>query len=263
MTDLPATIADDLPEGLRAHAADGVLTVTFDRAEKRNAITYAMYRALVRLIDHAAADDGVRALSFAAAGSIFTAGHDVSGFAQGAEIAFDEKPSYLFMQRLSTFPKPVVAALNGDAVGIGATMLLHCDLVYAVPGCTLVFPFTKMGLIPEFGSTFHLPQLIGHRRTMALFLGSGRCSAEQAVQWGIVNELAAPDRLAAAAAGALADIVALSPEAVRHTKALAKAPHADGTAAAIATEAALFHELLASDFVRNRIGAIQRSISGR
>ncbi|WP_397584821.1 enoyl-CoA hydratase/isomerase family protein [Sphingorhabdus sp.] len=261
MSHLNTNISARQHEGILADVADGVLTVTLDREDKRNAITYDMYLAIVHLLEQARSDRRVRCILFRAQGSIFTAGHDVSGFAKGVDMAFDQKPSYKFMQSLSTCPKPVVAMLNGDAVGIGATMLLHCDLVYAVPGARLVFPFTKMGLVPEFGSTYHLPLRIGHQKAMELFLRQGLCSTKEAAAWGIVNEVVPRQRIHAVVADALADIVALSPEAVTQTKALAKAAFSSANEIAIATEAQVFHELLRSDFVRHRIASIQRSIS--
>jgi len=203
-----------LTSGLEIGFADHVLAITLNRESKKNAITYDMYLAIVELLNLAKNAQDVRCVLFNATGSIFTAGHDVSGFTQGLKLAYDEKPSYLFMQCLANFPKPVVAALNGNAIGIGATMLFHCDLVYAVPDCLLVFPFTGMGLIPEFASTTYLPLLLGHRKAMALLLHDRKCSAAQAVEWGIVNETIPIDQMSRAISDALADIVALSPDAV-------------------------------------------------
>jgi enoyl-CoA hydratase/carnithine racemase len=250
-------------DGLGLSESGGILTIRLDRPDKRNAITYDMYVAIAALLERAAQDEEIRCIVLAAAGSIFTAGHDVSGFARGLALAPEEKPSFAFMHALSDFPKPVIAALNGDAVGIGATLLLHCDLVYAVPGCRLVFPFMKMGLIPEFGSTFSLPRLIGHRKSMELFLKDGQCSAERAADWGIVNEVVPVDQLSDTVAGAAGAIAALSPDAVRETKRLLKKHDRAGLDEAILEEAHCFHELLKTEFVREKLGAIQRDISGR
>ncbi|MBY8821756.1 enoyl-CoA hydratase-related protein [Sphingomonas colocasiae] len=249
--------SDDLLADIRDH----VMTIRFNRPTKRNAITYAMYERIIDLIGRAERDDTVRCLLFAGSGPIFTAGHDVSGFAQGLALAYDEKPSYIFMKRLADFSKPVAAALNGDAVGIGATMLFHCDFVYAVPDCRLVFPFADMGLIPEFASSAYLPQLVGQRRAMALLLKDRGCSAEEGIALGIVNETVAAENLAAHVANRLAGITALSPDAVAETKRLLKAGTREAIGIAIAEEARSFHDLLHSPFVRDRLAAIRQRIS--
>ncbi len=241
---------------------DHVMTIRLNREGKRNSITYAMYRALVALIASAERDDTVRCLVFASTGSIFTAGHDVSGFTKGMDLAYDEKPSFLFMEALSNFPKPVIAAVNGDAVGIGATMLFHCDLVYAVPDCRLVFPFAEMGLIPEFASSYFLPQLMGHKRAMSLLLKDRRCAIDEAVRLGIVNETVPPEALSAHVAETAAGIAALSPDAVAMTKKLLKTDGRQAVQAAIREEAEGFHDLLQSPFVRDRLAAIRQRISG-
>lgn len=241
---------------------DHVMTIRLNREGKRNSITYAMYRELVALIASAERDEAVRCVVLASTGSIFTAGHDVSGFTQGMDLAYDEKPSFLFMESLSNFPKPVIAALNGDAVGIGATLLFHCDLVYAVPDCRLVFPFAEMGLIPEFASSYFLPQLMGHKRAMALLLKERRCGIEEAVRLGIVNETVSREDLTAHVAETAAGIAALSPEAVAMTKKLLKTDGRQAVQAAIRQEAESFHDLLQSPFVRDRLAAIRQRISG-
>ncbi|WP_321393856.1 enoyl-CoA hydratase/isomerase family protein [Emcibacter sp.] len=249
--------------GLELGVSDNVLTVRLDREKKRNSITYDMYDAITEALRMAEAEDEIRAVLFTASGSIFTAGHDVGGFSRGLDLAYDEKPSYSFMQTLSRFPKPVVAAVNGDAVGIGATLLLHCDLVYAVPDCRIIFPFIKMGLVPEFASTYFLPRLLGYKKAMSLFLREGGCSAEQALEWGIFNELVPSARLQDYVADVLKGLVKLSPDAVMQTKQLAKMTTQEPVQATIAEEARVFHELLGSDFVLGRLETIQQKISGK
>ena len=124
-------------DGLDIVVADNVMTIRFDREHKRNSITYDMYRVLTASLKRAERDEQIRCILLTSSGPPFSSGHDVGGFSQGMDLAYDEKPSFAFMECLSAFPKPVVAALNGDAVGIGATMLFHCDFVYAVPDCHL------------------------------------------------------------------------------------------------------------------------------
>lgn len=261
MSDTKSPFDSENIEGLAGGLDAHVLTIRLDRPGKRNAITYDMYVAITAMLDRAAADDAVRCVIITGSGSIFTAGHDVAGFARGLSMAVEDKPSFSFMTALSQFPKPVIAALNGDAVGIGATMLLHCDLVYAVPEATLIFPFMTMGLIPEFASTFYLPRMIGHRRAMELFLRQGRCTPHDALGWGLVNRIVPGDALMDVVDQAAREVAELSPDAVRETKRLAKAHDRQAVSEAIADEAHCFHRLLDTDFVRERLGAIRHDIS--
>lgn len=254
-------VEDIRAEGLEVGLADHVLTITLDRPAKRNAITYDMYEALTALLDHAAADSDIHCILFKGEGSIFTAGHDVSGFARGLSLAVEEKPSFGFMRALSECPKPVIAAVNGDAVGIGATMLFHCDMVYAVAGSSLIFPFMKMGLVPEFASTHFLSRVIGHQRAIELFARGGRCSVEQAAAWGMVNAVVAEGELAEVVRTAASDLALLSPAAVQETKRLMKHADRDAVRDAIGREAHCFHALLGSEFVMARLNAPGRRVS--
>lgn len=249
------------PTGIEVTVADRIMTIRLSREGKRNAITYDMYRELVDLLHVAERSEDIGCVLFASIGTIFTAGHDVSGFAQGLEMAYDEKPSFLFMKALVDFPKPVAAALNGNAVGIGATMLLHCDLVYGVPEARIVFPFADMGLIPEFASSLLLPRLAGHRRAMAILLHERGCDMKTAVDLGLVNEAVPRDELEPRARQILRGIAALSPDAVARTKALLKADDRAAIHATMRQEAESFHQLLHSPFVRNRLAAIRARIS--
>lgn len=236
-----------------------VVTIRFDRPDKRNAITYEMYVAMTQLLAIARDDDRVRCVVFTGTGRIFSAGHDVSGFARGLSIAPQDKPSYAFMEAVAAFPKPIIASVCGDAIGIGATLLLHCDFVYAASESRLVFPFIKMGLIPEFGSTVIMPTQIGYRKAMDLFLKDGECSAECAEQWGIVSRTMPYDELTPYTSEIAAHIAALSPEAVAETKRLMKMGSMPQVTGAIAEEAQIFHRLLQTEAVRDRLRPVDRS----
>ncbi len=249
------------PTGIEVAVADRIMTIRLSRESKRNAISYDMYRRLVALLDIAEHDEDISCVLFASTGAIFTAGHDVAGFAQGLEMAYDEKPSFHFMKALVDFPKPIAAALNGNAVGIGATMLLHCDMVYGVPEARIVFPFADMGLIPEFASSLLLPRLAGHRRAMAILLNERGCDMRTAVDLGLVNEAVPREELEAHALRVLGGIAALSLDAVVMTKTLLKADERAAIHAAMRQEAESFHQLLHSPFVRNRLAAIRARIS--
>ena len=141
----------------------GVATITIDRPEKKNAITGDMYDALVASLKRAADDKSVRAVLITGAGTAFTAGNDLKDFSNPRFIEPDS-PVLGFMHALAAFEKPVVAAVNGLAVGIGVTLLLHCDLVYVADNATFSMPFTSLGLVPEFASTLLLPLVAGRVR---------------------------------------------------------------------------------------------------
>ena len=138
----------------------GVATLTFNRPEKKNAIDAAMYEALAAHLGSAGADRAVRAVLITGAGNAFTAGNDLKDFGDPRFIQPDS-PVLTFMHALAGFEKPVIAAVNGIAVGIGVTLLLHCDLVYAADSATFSMPFVQLGLVPEFGSTLLLPAIAG------------------------------------------------------------------------------------------------------
>src|SRR5688572_12357539 len=135
----------------------GVATLTFDRPAKKNAITAEMYEQFVAGLQQAASDTSVRAVLIAGAGGTFTAGNDLKDFSN-PKFAQADSPVIGFMQGLAAFEKPVIAAVQGLAIGIGVTMLLHCDLVYVADDATFSMPFTSLGLVPEFASTLLLPQ---------------------------------------------------------------------------------------------------------
>src|SRR5690554_21520 len=130
--------------------SEGILRITLNRPHARNAITGAMYDCIRAELNAAASDDSVRVVVLDAVGGAFCAGNDINGFAMIRDMPLAERPGFQFMNVLARFPKPVVACLKGDAVGIGATLLLHCDLVYAVEQARLIFPFLQIGLVPEF-----------------------------------------------------------------------------------------------------------------
>ena len=156
---------------LRHHTDQGVLTLTLDRPEKRNALTPEMYLALAQSLASAAEDATVNAVLLLGHAGAFSSGNDVETFMRVGEVTADA-PVFRFMHALAGFPKPVVAAVDGMAIGIGATLLLHCDLIYASPRARLQFPFVRMGLCPEFAASLLLPRLLGRAwASEALLLG--------------------------------------------------------------------------------------------
>lgn len=167
----------------------GVTTIAFNRPEKKNAITDAMYGAVADALGAAAEDEAVRAVIIAGEGPDFTAGNDISMFAAVAAGQADIAESSVgrFLATISTFPKPLIAAVTGRAIGVGVTMLLHCDLVYVAEDAALILPFVDLGVVPEAGSSRLLPARIGHVRAFALFTLGEPLGGAEAVTLGLAN----------------------------------------------------------------------------
>lgn len=238
----------------------GVATLTFDRPEKKNAITGEMYEAIVRHLREAALDKSVHAVLITGAGSAFTAGNDLKDFAD-PKFARPDSPVLSFMQALATCEKPVVAAVNGMAVGIGVTMLLHCDLVYVAEGATFSMPFVNLGLVPEFGSTLLLPFLAGWVRAAEKLLLGRPFLAAEAVVMGLANAVLPPAELLPHAQAVAQSFNALPAGAVRDTKKLMRQAQAALVQEAILREAAVFGPRLAAPEAREAIAAIREKRS--
>jgi enoyl-CoA hydratase/carnithine racemase len=234
------------PAHIRVTTAERITTLRFDRPDKKNAITLEMYGALRAGLEAAAGDPTVRAVVIAGARDCFTAGNDLGDFlrvAQGGG-GGDVSASIGFLRALATFDKPIVAAVAGVAIGIGTTMLLHCDLVYAAPTARFKVPFVDLGLVPEAGSSVLLPALVGHRRAAQLLLLSEQLDAPTALSWGLINGIAEdPDDEAHAAAVRLA---ACAPSALRTTRALTRRTTRDAVLEAMRVEGEAFAERLRS-----------------
>lgn len=174
---------------IRLQTADGVTTITLDRPQKKNAITDAMYGEVAGALARAAEDAAVRAVIVTGEGADFCAGNDISMFADVAAGQADIGDSNVqrFLETISTFPKPLIAAVTGRAIGVGVTMLLHCDLVYVAEDAALTMPFIDLGLVPEAGSSRLLPARIGHVRAFALFALGEPLSGADAVTLGLAN----------------------------------------------------------------------------
>lgn len=207
--------------------AAGVLTITLNRPEKKNALTVEEYGRLGGAIDAANDDAEIRAILIQARGDMFTAGHDVSEFAQINASGPDEpgagaaRPSgEPFLLALANARKPLVAAVHGRAVGIGLTMLLHCDLVYVAEDALLSCPFVNLALVPEAASSLLLPARIGHVRAFELFVLGMPIDGRTAAAWGIANAALPADEVQAKARAAAQALAAKPAAAVRVTKAL-------------------------------------------
>ena len=168
--------------------ADAVCELRLNRPDKRNALTFAMYEALARALTEAQADAQVRAVLLSGAGAGFSAGNDLNDFLQAPQFTSDH-PVMAFLRTLATFSKPLVAAVHGQSVGIGVTMLLHCDLVVAATGAQFSMPFVALGLVPEAASSLLLPRLVGAQRAAELLLLGRPFDAERAHSLGLVNRV--------------------------------------------------------------------------
>ena len=173
------------------HTADGVMTLTLNRLDKKNSFSQAMYATCADALDTAAADATVRTVVLQGHLTVFSAGNDVGDFLNGP-VATQESPVFRFLRSIAQFPKPLVAAVCGPAVGIGTTLLFHCDLVYAGDNAAFSMPFVNLGLCPEAASSLLVPQMMGyHRAAEALLLGEP-FMAEAALEIGLVNRIVPP-----------------------------------------------------------------------
>jgi enoyl-CoA hydratase/carnithine racemase len=224
--------------------ADGVVQITMNRPERKNALDRASYQGLIDAIAAAEADAGIRAMVLTGAGNCFTSGNDIKDFAAavgtGPRIAMD------FLTAISTATKPVVAAVEGFAVGIGTTMLLHCDLAFAGKGASFRMPFVALGLCPEGASSYLLPLIAGSKRAAELLMLAEAFGPETAAEAGIVNAVTAEGGALAMAIEKARALAALPPQSVALTKMLLKRSHAPAVAETIATEGRLFGERLLS-----------------
>ena len=230
---------------VRAESLDGIARITLDRPDKKNAFTAEMYRQLGAALASADADAAVRAVLLNGTRECFSAGNDLADFLK-PRAAGEESPAMHVFRALPAMKKPVVAAVGGPAIGIGCTLLLHCDLVYAGQGARFQLPFVPLGLIPEFGSSYLLPLVAGYQRAAELFLLGQPFTAERAREAGIVNAVVPDNEVIAAAEKAARTLAALPAESLRLTKGLLKKTHAQALEARIAEETRIFAERLAS-----------------
>ena len=221
-----------------------VLTLTINRPEKMNALTRSMYAGLAKGLNDAAGDFGIRAVVITSAGDHFTAGNDINDFMNNPPTSDDSEVAQ-FLASLLNFPKPLLAAVKGNAVGVGTTMLLHCDVVIASDTAKFSMPFTSLGLVPEAGSSYLFPRLVGYQRAAQIFMTGESFSAESAKEMGLVAQIQ-KDPLAAAMQIAR-QIAEQPPQAIINTKALLKSGSHDAVAAVMRAEFELFSMALQSE----------------
>lgn len=224
--------------------SDGVLTISLNRPEKMNALTRDMYAELARNLNEAAGDFAVRAVILTSEGEHFTAGNDIRDFMDHPPTSEDSTVA-AFLASILEFPKPLLAAVKGNAIGVGTTMLLHCDVVVADPGAHFSMPFVSLGLVPEAGSSLLFPALVGYQRAAKIFMTGESFTSESAKEMGLVAEISAEPIVEAVKIAK--QIAAQPPTAIINTKALIKASTHDAVAAVMKAEFELFSLALTSD----------------
>jgi len=236
------------------HQEAGISTITFNRLDKKNSITSAMYAALADALEAAAQDSATRVVVFQGHESIFSAGNDIADFLNKPPATADA-PVFRFLRALSGFAKPVVAAVCGPAVGIGTTLLFHCDLVYAGDNAAFSMPFVNLGLCPEAASSLLATQLLGHHRAAEALLLGEPFMAEAALEVGLVNRVVPPTEANALAQAVARKLAAKPMASLLETKRLMKKGQAALVQAQMSEEATSFGRMLREPAAREAFGA--------
>ena len=235
---------------------DQTLHLTLNRPEKKNAITQAMYMTLANNLNTAAGDFAIRTVVISGNGKAFTAGNDIMDF-MNEEITMSS-PVFHFLKAIHEFPKPLIAAVQGNAVGIGTTMLLHCDLVYAAADALFAMPFVTLGLVPEAGSSLLFPRLVGHAKASEIFMTGRSFGSAEALEMGLINGIEeSPTAKALEVAALIAD---QPPSAVLNTKALLKSGSHIAVENVMLAEGEMFRIALQSDETQ---GAFMKFMTSR
>lgn len=249
MTSTSNTISEIL-----THVDEGVMTLTINRLDKKNSLTAAMYAAMADALVSAQHDTSVRALVIQGHESIFSAGNDIGDFLNKPPSGVDA-PVFRFLRGISTFTKPIVAAVCGPAVGIGTTMLLHCDLIYAGDNAAFSLPFVNLGLCPEAASSLLVPQLMGHARAAEALLLGEPFRAETALEMGLINRIVPPSEANALAQQQARKLASKPLSALIETKRLLKKGNASSIAERMDEEGASFGRMLTEPAAREAFAA--------
>jgi enoyl-CoA hydratase/carnithine racemase len=233
---------------------DAVMTITLNRVDKKNSFTSAMYSACADALEQASADASVRVVVIQGHIAVFSAGNDIADFLDTPTPGLGA-PVLRFLRNLATFPKPLIAAVCGPAVGIGTTMLFHCDLVYAGDNAAFVMPFVNLGVCPEGGSSLLAAQMMGyHRAAEALLLGEP-FMAEAALEVGLVNRIVPPTEANGLAQAQARKLAAKPPSALMEAKRLMKKGQMQQVLDVIDDEAKNFGRMMAEPAAREAFGA--------
>ena len=236
------------------HTDAGVMTLTFNRTDKKNSITSDMYAALADGIAQARADASVRVVVFQGHETVFSAGNDIGDFLNKPPSTQDS-PVFRFLRNIAGFEKPLIAAVAGPAVGIGTTLLFHCDLVYAGDNAAFSMPFVNLGLCPEAASSLLVPQMFGHHRAAEALLLGEPFFAEAALEVGLVNRVLPPTEVNAYAQAQARKLAAKPLSALIETKRLMKGHQQAQVLAAMAEEGQSFGRMLREPAAREAFGA--------
>ncbi|HEY2248255.1 MAG TPA: enoyl-CoA hydratase [Bradyrhizobium sp.] len=243
-----------MTEHVKTEIAAGVMTLTLQRPEKKNALTGAMYDAMSDALRRAETDTSVRVILFQGDGDSFTAGNDLADFAKQARgEGSDDSPAHRFIETIGKASKPLVAAVQGNAVGVGTTMLLHCDLVYLADNARLITPFVNLALVPEAASSWLLPLRIGHVRAYAMFALGEPMDAASALACGLANAVVPQVELRMKAHEAAVTLTRRPAGALKLTKKLMR-DH-ERIAAQMTEESQLFKERLTTPEAREAFAA--------
>ena len=234
-----------MTDELLRHQEGALLTITLNRSQRKNAFTQAMYQSFTQWIEEAGQDNSVRVMVIQGDITAFSAGNDIEDFVR----SIDEpdtglKPVFAFLKALAQFPKPILASVCGPAVGIGTTMLLHCDLVYAGDNAVFALPFVNLGLCPEAGSSLLLPAMFGYHRTAEALLTGDAFYAEAALEVGLINKIVPPTEANEAVQTLARKLAAKPARAVLETKRLMKMGNLPEILQRIDEEAQLLESLL-------------------
>lgn len=227
-------------------SSTGVLHLQINRPEAKNALSLAMYQSLVDVLVQAEQDDKTKAVVISGNDQCFTAGNDLKDFLAGGELN-EQHPTVKFLYCISQFKKPIIAAVAGPAIGIGTTMLLHCDMVFAAQNSLFQLPFAQLGLCPEAGSSYLLTKQVGHQKAFELMVLGEKFDAQTAVQLGIINQVTTEQEVINRALDKAKKLAQLPKEAVLVSKQLIKQQDVDNTQTAIKKELEHFQSLLNGD----------------
>lgn len=248
-----------MSEHVRVEQRDGVLSITLARPERRNAITIAMYDALAQAIEGSLDDRSVRVISISGEGQDFTAGNDLGDFLSALPRDNDDIPVWRLLRALARCETPIVAAVHGNCVGIGTTILLHCDLVVADEGARFSLPFVDLGLVPEAASSLLLPRLAGRRRAAKYLLLAEPFGVEEAIEIGLVSHRASAGELDRKRSELIAALLAKPAHALRETQRLLRLGTRDEILERMEVEGKSFADRLASSEVKQAITAFFQS----
>lgn len=238
-------------------AADaGVLTITLNREDKKNSLTHAMYTALAEALESAQDDDSVRVVVLRGSASVFSAGNDLGDFQYTSDDDGLARPVYTFLRTIAQFPKPIVAAVCGPAIGIGTTMLLHCDIVYAGSNAVFSLPFVNLGLCPEAASSLLLPRIVGQAHAAELLLLGESFTPQLALDSGLINDVLEPEAALDKAAETAAKLAAKPQKSLRVTKSLLRSEQLRGEITErIEAEAENFGQMLTEQAAKEAFAA--------